>query len=409
MSLLVGAGWLRRILLAAFLAITLLFDTPVPFAAYAPFVAGVAGACTVALVAARGRGWMWPGYLVFLAGVAWSAAVSGVPGVWGAFLEQVWFVVLLWSVADEARETNDGGEGSRTAAWMAGLLVGLALLLPQLAGPRSVFDFGRPYHYLAVRQWSGYPEIGLLCVMGGGAAWALALVTRDRWLRAAAIILAAAFALGTMFLQARAAVLVLAVVLAWTAAVAAWRWRSWLGAALVASGLIVGAAVAWRAPDLVERLTTASAVNTSGDRPVEMREAVWREAWRLARAHPWAGVGPGQFQRAYERAGGTGTPIHAHNIVLHVAAEYGLPTLICYLALWARLLWSTARAAARTRDGEVAWALHAMLLAFFLRSLLEHYLSGLETSLRMLCLLAFVFGLAECVATRGRPDQRASA
>jgi len=137
-----------------------------------------------------------------------------------------------------------------------------------------------------------------------------------------------------------------------------------------------------------------------------MRVDVWRRAWALARSHPWTGVGPGQFQREYTRAGGTDASPHAHNIVLHVAAEYGVLTLVCYLGLWGRLLWLTWVAAGRSLSAQAAWATHAMLLGFFLRSLLDYYLSGIDTSLRMLCVMAFVWGLAESIATRPRAAQR---
>jgi O-antigen ligase len=397
----------RRATLIVFLAIVLLFESPVPLPVLTPIAALVAGACTTALVAARGHGWVWPVYWLYLAGVAVSATASAAPGVWPAFFQQLAFVMLLWSVADDVRSWADGPEHvGGLGAWLTLLLVGLALILPQLAGPRSVFDFGRPYHYRAVQQWSGYPEIGILCAMAAVATWAIAQTTRDRVLRLAALTLCMAFSAATAFVQSRAALLALGVVAAWMAALAAWRWRSWISLAALVAGLVVGGGLLWGSPHLADRLTSASAVNAAQDRPLSMRQDIWGVAWTLVRAHPWTGVGPGQFQREYTRAGAPGTPGHAHNMMLHVAAEYGLPTLLCYLVLWGRLLWRTGVAASRTALGQASWAVHAMLLVFFVRSLGEHFLGGLDTSLRMLALVAFIFGLAEFVAARRAPGQR---
>jgi O-antigen ligase len=193
------------------------------------------------------------------------------------------------------------------------------------------------------------------------------------------------------------------------ATLAAWRWRSWVALTTLVLGLVVGGAVLWRAPQLVARLTSASALNAAQDRPLGMRQEIWAVAWTIIRAHPWTGVGPGQFQREYTRAGAPGYPGHAHSMMLHVGAEYGLLTLACYLVLWGRLLWATTAAASRGGLGQLSWAVHALLLTFFVRSLGEHFLGGLATSFRMLCLLAFVFGLAEYVATRPPASQRATA
>jgi hypothetical protein len=411
---------LRRACLLAFLAFVVLFDAPLPFRPAMATAALVAGACTIGLIlirrrspAATGeRAWLWPGYALYLGGVALSAAVSGAPGVWPAVADQIWFVLLVWSVCDAARPADraDGqtdDEARALSAWLVAVIVCLALGLLQIAGPRSGFEYGRPYHYRALQQWSGYPELGVLCLLGGAATWALCLAATDRWVRAAASVLALLFGIGLVYLQSRAALAVFALVAGWIALATAWRWRSWLAVAALVAGIAAVTGTMWRYPELVRRVATASAFTVENDRPLDTRGVIWSASWALVRAHPWTGVGPGQFQRAYTRSGAPGAPGHAHSLPLHVAAEYGIPTMVCYLVLWGRLLWRTWRSAAPSTHGVAAWAIHAMLLAFLLRNLVDHFLGGLSTSLRMLALVAIVVGLAECVASR--PDRRLEA
>jgi O-antigen ligase len=266
-----------------------------------------------------------------------------------------------------------------------------------------MFDYGRPYPYRALQQWSGYPELGVLFLLGASATWAIVLLTRDRLLQVAALVAACGFALGIVVIQSRSALAVLAIVGMLIASTTAYRWRSWLAVAALVGAVASAGAIEWRYPELTRRFLTASALVPGADRPLDVRGDIWRLSWGLVVAHPWVGVGPGQFRRAAISAGAPGAPAHAHNLPLHVAAEYGLLTMVCYLGLWVRALYRTFRAAAPSLDGVAVWAVHAMLLAFLLRSLVDHFLAGLDTSPRMLMIVAVLFGLAESVSlpTRG--------
>jgi O-antigen ligase len=395
------ARLVRRTCLLTLVVVLVLFDAPFPARITLVTGAGVAGAITIGLaLAGRGRG-LWWGYGLYLVGVAISALVSRAIGSGAALLEQLSFVLVLWSVAEEV---SDGDGEHRLAIAVGALTVVLALLLPQLAGPRSMFDYGRAYHYRALQQWSGYPELGVLFLLGAAATWAIVLLTRDRILRVAALVAAGGFALGIVVIQSRSALAVLAIVGVLMASATAYRWRSWLAAAALVGAVASAGAIEWRYPELTRRFRTASAFKPDADRPLNLRGDVWRMSWGLIVAHPWVGVGPGQFRRAAISVGAPGAPAHAHNLPLHVAAEYGLLTMACYLGLWGRVLYRTFRGAGPSLDGVAAWAVHAMLLAFFLRSLAEHFLAGLDSSPRMLMIVAVLFGLAESASlTTGPP------
>jgi hypothetical protein len=92
-----------------------------------------------------------------------------------------------------------------------------------------------------------------------------------------------------------------------------------------------------------QRFSTGSSVLTTS------RYAVWADALRLIAAHPWAGVGFGEFNFAW-----TLTPFadrsgeffdHTHNLPLQFAVELGLPLAALVLALLLFALVEAFRAA----------------------------------------------------------------
>jgi O-antigen ligase len=133
---------------------------------------------------------------------------------------------------------------------------------------------------------------------------------------------------------------------------------------------------------------------------VEIRAEGWRVARAMLHDHPLSGVGPGRYREEYRNYSTTGDSGHAYNIVLHEGAELGYLGLAAYLAMWARVLRRSLRAAGRSAAGVAALATHGMLVAFFLRSQSEHFLANLDASFRLLLLLAFLFGLAEAAPAR---------
>ncbi len=80
------------------------------------------------------------------------------------------------------------------------------------------------------------------------------------------------------------------------------------------------------------------------------RLAHWDAAWQMFSAHPWLGVGNGQYAVVYPQVAlpRWQDPLgHAHNYYLHTLAETGLPGLAAYLIL---LLSALALAWRRARD-----------------------------------------------------------
>lgn len=76
------------------------------------------------------------------------------------------------------------------------------------------------------------------------------------------------------------------------------------------------------------------------------RLAHWQAAFNMARAHPWLGVGLGNYEAAYPQFRLLAWPLplgHAHNMYLNMLGETGLVGLMSYVALWLSIAWLTWR------------------------------------------------------------------
>jgi hypothetical protein len=108
------------------------------------------------------------------------------------------------------------------------------------------------------------------------------------------------------------------------------------------------------------------------------RFAIWADTLTLIKAHPWAGVGWGEFNLAWSLTPLPGRPTaffdHAHNLPLHLAAELGLPLALAVTALLLGAFGSAAWRAWR-RDGDDGVARRGavmVVLMIGLHSLLEY-------------------------------------
>lgn len=107
------------------------------------------------------------------------------------------------------------------------------------------------------------------------------------------------------------------------------------------------------------------------------RLAILRNAWALTMAHPWLGVGWGEFNFAWSLTPFPGRPIaffdHTHNLPSQLAVELGLPWAGAVLALLGWSLWRAAAGAIRaTDDAPVRRAALMIVLTIGLHSLLEY-------------------------------------
>ena len=138
------------------------------------------------------------------------------------------------------------------------------------------------------------------------------------------------------------------------------------------------------------------------------RFAIWADTWRLIQAHPWAGVGFGEFNFAWSLSVMPRRPTaffdHTHNLPLQLAVELGLPLAGLVMAMFVWALWRAWRSAleangALSVSGRCAIA---MLVLIGVHSQLEYPLWYSY----FLLPAAWVFGLVLCLPAR--PDETAA-
>jgi O-antigen ligase len=135
--------------------------------------------------------------------------------------------------------------------------------------------------------------------------------------------------------------------------------RRWVGFALLLAALAVfwvGMQVGLVPSSVAERLISFQEDLRFGDvRGVDINDANyavlerlahWQSALNMAGAHPWLGVGFGNYEPAYPDYALINWPDplgHAHNFYLNILAEVGVIGLLTYLALWGIVFWQSLR------------------------------------------------------------------
>jgi O-antigen ligase len=390
------------VLLALAFLVWLVPDGPIAWRSWCVGLLAVGAAAALCMQAASpGRPWAsarwWaPAVPYVLYAAAWLASYLYHPSAagWRELTDQIVFLAVVGCAA----------QVRHPARLLAIVLTILCLIGLQVLGPASlVIGIGRATHYKSLDQWSGYPEIGMLTSLGSMACLAIVFATYRFALVAAAGLLALGLAGTTAYMLSRSAMLTIAVVVPLLALAASVRVRSRLALATLAIVIAGGGVFAARAGTAGwERLGAATHMK---GQEMDQRLEGWRVAMAMLRDHPWLGVGPGRYAEEHARYSATPDTTHAYNIVLHTGAELGLGGLVAYLAIWARLLVRTLKAVGPTTTGFTAFAAHAMMLVFFIRSQSEHFLANLPTSFRMLLVLGFVFGLAEAAIRRTAADR----
>ena len=175
-----------------------------------------------------------------------------------------------------------------------------------------------------------------------------------------------------------------------------WFWKKWLVAAVPALALIV----LFLGPHaLRERIT--SIVEPHAEVDSNRHRAILRETGvAIIRAHPLLGIGPEQVKYQSDRwipASALPLPVgyygHLHNLYLQYAAERGLPTLLIFLWLIAKILWDFARALrSKLAAPEARFVLHgaiAAILALLAEGFTEYNLGDSEVLTLFLAVVAF--------------------
>lgn len=294
--------------------------------------------------------------LFALSVVLWVCAGSALASIWvtglpaGLALMAAGLSLSAWVVLETAWRTAhrvptaDLMDLVCTALAVAGLIgVALAVIqvfLPQwadgvfIAEPtvagRAVGNVRQPNHFSTLAVWAA-------C----GAAW---LGRRGRWradLAAAVIVLA----IGAVLWSASRTGMIGMVLLT------LWGLRDKhlprpVRLALIGAPLIYGAwwlGMDWWAHAGQGHAFAAQARLNDGSDISSSRFGVWSNTLSLIQAHPWTGVGWGQFNLAWTFSEFPGRPIaffdHTHDLILQWAVELGIPMAVLLTALTTWGVW----------------------------------------------------------------------
>lgn len=238
----------------------------------------------------------------------------------------------------------------------------------------------------AALQWtSGAERVrarGFLHPVAYGEVLGLGLIGAAAWLArprpgaqrgegAAAASLAALAAAALVLSQTRAVLLALGAAFGAACLLEA-RWRRHAWAALL---VLAGVVAFWEVMPTGGRNLGNLLSQSAGTSAHRSRLVLWDVALRVFGERPLAGVGPGNYRRAFERhhpenIDGERTWGDAHNLYLHQLAERGALGLLFLLAALAALLRGAWRAEADRSDAWSLWAA-AATAAFLVMNLTE--------------------------------------
>jgi O-antigen ligase len=137
------------------------------------------------------------------------------------------------------------------------------------------------------------------------------------------------------------------------------------GGAIVLAGALLGAFAPQQTQVHVVADRLSSLRHATTDNPYDSRPVIYREALREITSHPWLGVGPDNFPIASTTSASGAATVqaeHAHDVMLTVAAEAGLPAALVLLALTASAGTAVLRGLRRARRARDVQT-HAVLAA----------------------------------------------
>jgi putative inorganic carbon (HCO3(-)) transporter len=229
----------------------------------------------------------------------------------------------------------------------------------------------------------------LIMIVGLTAGWILDV--RGRWPRFALLGLLGVSVLCVLLTYSRGAWLTLGVMALVTAA--AWKHWTWRMVALAAVAVAVVGVAAQDA--FMARLLSIRGMFNPADSSVALRWALWESTLAMIEEHPWLGLGWGSYRFVYpEYDFFVQNPdviiYHGHNTLLSLAAEIGIPGMICFAMAWATAACRTLLAMHRTdrpkKGPYLGLALALLGMAAF--SLTDHVLFNIQVTAVFWVLLA---------------------
>jgi O-antigen ligase len=188
------------------------------------------------------------------------------------------------------------------------------------------------------------------------------------------------------------------------------------GAAVIAVAIVFG--VFWiGAEGLINRAADSiDAMKSEANTPdiLFSRQEVWKDSWKMVRAHPLAGIGLGAYKAIfpnYARHDGMFVVDYAHNDYLQAASDGGVIAAglaLCFIVLLGRAVWRATRAEDPLEAG-LALGGGAGLFALLVHSAFDFNLQIPSNALLFVFLSAVVSRIAATVNERKTAGQAARA
>ena len=348
-------------------------------------MAAMAPSCGGTMRAAAARtGALQAALLLVAAAALLSSALGALPWAMGTSAAGLLAATMALALGGAALRPTRALLIAFFAAWVAAGVCGSAIALVQVFAPawpdgdwiarsgmpgRAVGNLRQPNHLATLLLWSAVAVVPLV---------ELGALGRTRVRRTAALGLMALTVLGITLSGSRTGLVGIALLALWGALDG--RLSRYSRGLLLAAPLLCAASwglTAWWSSLHEAHAIGAAARLGEGDLSTS-RFAIWRDALGLVRAHPWLGVGFGEFNFAWSLTPFPQRPVaffdHTHNLPLQLAVELGLPLAVLVLGLLALALlqaWQRSRAAAGDL-GTGLCAAFVMVLLMALHSQLEY-------------------------------------
>jgi putative inorganic carbon (HCO3(-)) transporter len=234
----------------------------------------------------------------------------------------------------------------------------------------------------------------LVLVVGLAAGWSLDAHEPKR--KAALVVVTTLSIVCILLTYSRGAWLSVGVMALVMAAV----WRHWNRRVLLAVTVVVAIVLAASHEAFMARLLSIKGMFNPEDSSVALRWALWESTLAMINEYPWSGLGWGTYRFVYPEydffvQNESVIIYHAHNTLLSLAAETGIPGVLCFAAAWAmgalRALLIMKHVPRAAKGFYLGIALALLGMAAF--SLTDHVLFNIQVTAVFWALLALAVSL----------------
>ena len=331
---------------------------------------------------------LWVTGFVVLAAVSVSQSVYAIEG-WYNYFCLVGLYILVYVLITQSVRSKADGKRIIMAILASSAVVCVWGLWQYNAGidvtaERWIDDAQFPGLKTRVFSTLGNPNIlaaFLIMVVGLASGWVLGIGQRK--ISLALISLSGLAVVCILLTYSRGAWLTLGVMAVLIAAVwKHWTWKMVATGALITAGLWAAAQESF-----LTRLLSIRGMFNSADSSVALRWALWESTLAMVQEHPWLGLGWGSYRFVYPEydffvQNESVIIYHGHNTLLSLAAEIGIPGMLCFAILWGMSVVRALLAMKNADKGDkgLYFGIALALLGMAAFSLTDHVLFNIQVA-----------------------------